>query len=80
MATAKGGNAVYLYTNPGLDGAGEADASYQGGGSAVLCRLLASEKDAKEKAGTLGDKGFAWGRFVFQGQPKELDRVRAALR
>jgi hypothetical protein len=41
--------------------------------------LMRTETLAREAAGTLGDNGFAWHRFLFHGRVDLLARYRAAL-
>ena len=41
--------------------------------------LLPTEVVAREAAGTLGDNGFAWHRFLFRGRPDLLMKYRSIL-
>lgn len=45
----------------------------------VFCELRKSPQEAKDTAGTWGERGFSSGRFAFKGDPNQLSRIRAAL-
>lgn len=59
-----------------LDGPGAGVAAYWVDVAYVQKRKSAEE--AKDRAGVL-EEGFAWGRFVFMGDPLFLDKIRRAL-
>lgn len=41
--------------------------------------LFKTVQEAKDDAGTLGDKGFSWSRFCFRGDPKTLKQIQSKL-
>ena len=45
----------------------------------AYCELRKTGRDAKDTAGTWGERGFASGRFAFRAPPDTLKRVRDAL-
>jgi hypothetical protein len=45
----------------------------------VLVELMKSNDVAREKAGVMGTGGFAWGRFLFRGDPAFLSEIRQHL-
>jgi hypothetical protein len=45
----------------------------------LYCQLRRSAQETRDQVGLLDDRGFASGRFIFEGDPKHLERVRAAL-
>ena len=45
----------------------------------LLVSLVGKEQVAREQAGTMGDQGFSHGRFLFQGQPRHLNEIRAVF-
>jgi len=46
---------------------------------AVHCELRKTPQEAKDTAGTWGERGLASGRFAFKGDPRALAKVRDAL-
>lgn len=47
-------------------------------GELVYCRLQKTPQEARDEIGVAG-RGFAYGRFIFLGEPPLYDRVRSAL-
>lgn len=41
--------------------------------------LTGSDAEAREKAAVEGGEAFAWGRFLFDGEPEQLKKIRAAI-
>jgi hypothetical protein len=48
-------------------------------GATVWIGKEATAGDARDKAGTLGEHAWSWGRFLFVGDPQILARIRRAL-
>jgi hypothetical protein len=65
--------------NAELVGSSLAAMTYRYGDWGVIrVELRKTAADAREAAGAGG--AFSWGRFLFDGPPEDLERVRAALR
>lgn len=57
-----------------------ARAAYSAGSpDVVYVQLRTSQQDARDQTGLKGDRAFSSGRFLFQGEPKHLERIRGAL-
>ncbi len=48
-------------------------------GDNVLVVIGKSDQQVKDEMGTLGDFGFAWGRFAFIGKPEYLAPIKKSL-
>lgn len=48
-------------------------------GDEVYVQVRKSAQEAKDAASTGGERGFAWGRFIFAGEPKHLAEFKKAL-
>jgi hypothetical protein len=46
-----------------------------------VVRVVKEETAAKarDNAGSLGERGFSWGRFLFDGDPKTIDKIKSIL-
>ena len=48
-------------------------------GDEVYVQVRKSAQEAKDAASIGGEKGFAWGRFIFGGEPNRLAEFKKAL-